>query len=303
VLTIAYCTARREPCLDWFLDSLRHQAGEQWPSLRVVVVDFHAAQRPPSTPEYLRVPPKPTVWQGPGRKTRHDYFCGSNARNTAACYAPDGWIAYVDDLSVLMPGWLDAVGRAMRAGYVVGGAYRKVRQLVVGDGTVLYYDERDESGWDTRYKRGPQDDLVDMDGGQLYGCSMALPLAALEAVNGFDEDCDCVGLGSEDYTLGLMLQAHGYPLRYDRTMLTLESEERHGWEPPLLRVIEHLPPRPDASWELLNAVRAGRRRAPNPALGPGGLAALRQSILAGEPFPAVDVPTHNWYSGLLVASY
>ena len=43
----------------------------------------------------------------------------------------DGWIVYVDDLSVLMPGWWEQVKLAMAGNYVACGAFRKVNKLVV----------------------------------------------------------------------------------------------------------------------------------------------------------------------------
>lgn len=121
VLTIAYMTNRREPRVDWFFASLARElstaAAGELGNLRCVVVDFWAdesgrraafAALAPAGVELVHVPPKPTVWQGPHRLTGRDYFAAASARNTALCLAPDGWIAYVDDLSVLMPGWLAA---------------------------------------------------------------------------------------------------------------------------------------------------------------------------------------------------
>lgn len=296
-LTVAYITARREPCLDWFLGSLRAQERVTGPVDRVIIVD---ARRREAlwTSGYLSVPPKPTVWQGPHRRTRCDYFAAANARNTALCLAPDGWIAFVDDISVLMPGWLACVHEAMRKGYVVGGAYKKVRRLVVEDGSVVSCEECPE-GLDTRWNIGRDDGPVPIGGGQLYGCSLAAPTESLIRVGGFDERCDCVGLGSEDYVLGLQLEQAGCRLMYDRRMLTLESEERHHWEPPMKRVIEKLDGQPDASHVLLNRVKSGEwGQAENAHLGKGGLRMLRLSVLGGEPFPVPTGPTHNWYSGV-----
>lgn len=300
-LTVAYLTSRREPMVEWFFDSLGKEMRDTDDLVGVLVVAVHteAVRRQTS----LRcVTPKPTVWQGPHRLTKVDYFAAANARNTALCLAPDGWIAMVDDLSVLMPGWLAAVRRAMMGNYLVYGAYKKVKRLVVEDGVAVSWEET-PGGVDSRWPRGSSDDAIPIAGvGGTYGCSFAAPVEALLAINGFDERCDCVGLGSEDDMAGLMLQKQGYDLRYDRRMLTLESEERHHWEPPMNRVIETGHADKDASWALLNSVRGGDGRAPNEHLCPGGIRALRLKVLAGEPFPLPTGPLLNWYTGVPVSS-
>lgn len=294
---------------EWFLDSLeaellRENLGLN--SVFVVIVNFHCSYRTDAVLPYFRiltVPPKPTVWQGPHRLTKTDYFCAANARNTALCFSPDGWIAYADDLSVLIPGWLSAIHRAMDAGYIVYGAYKKVKRLVVEDGVAVSYEET-PGGIDSRWPRGSNDDAVPIIGvGGTYGCSFALPVEALLKINGFDERCDVVGLGSEDDMAGLMLMKQGYDLRYDRRMLTLESEERHHWEVPLKRVIEIGYGSKDASWAILESVKGGNGIAPNEHFGPGGIGALRQRILAGESFPDPTGPLKNWYSGKDVSEY
>lgn len=299
-LTIAYMTSRREPMIGWFIDSLRREVGGDYHGITLLVVDFHQVRAIYDLCQ--RVPPKPTVWQGPHRLTSVDYFAAANARNTALCHAPDGWIAFVDDLSVLMPGWLAAVRRAMLRGYLVFGAYKKVKSLVVEDGVPVTYEQTPD-GVDSRWPLGSDDDAIPLTSGGTYGCSMAMPVQALLDINGFDERCDCVGMGSEDDMVGIMLLKQGYELRYDRRMLTLESEERHHWEPPLKRVIETGYGDKDASWAMLNAVRGGDGRAPNEHFGAGGLAALRLRILAGESFPSPVGPVTNWYSGKPVSTY
>lgn len=300
-LTVAYLTSRREPMVEWFFDSLGKEMRDTDDLVGVLVVAVHteAVRRQTS----LRcVTPKPTVWQGPHRLTKVDYFAAANARNTALCLAPDGWIAMVDDLSVLMPGWLAAVRRAMMGNYLVYGSYKKVKRLVVEDGVAVSWEET-PGGIDSRWPRGSSDDAIPIAGaGGTYGCSFAAPVEALLSINGFDERCDCVGLGSEDDMAGLMLQKQGYDLRYDRRMLTLESEERHHWEPPMKRVIETGHADKDASWALLNSVKGGDGRSHNEHLGPGGIRALRLKVLAGEPFPLPTGPLLNWYTGVPVSS-
>src|SRR4029453_16354268 len=150
------------------------------------------------------------------------WFAAANARNTALCLALDGYIAYVDDLSVLLPGWLIQVRAAMSAGYIGCGAYKKVKNLEVDKkGNVVNYTEF-AAGIDNRLAHAST--LTDCAGNWLYGCSCAIPVDALLAINGWAEDL-CDGLGSEDYCTGLVLENAGYKFKYDPSMMTYESEE------------------------------------------------------------------------------
>lgn len=296
-LTVCYITNRREPKLEWFINSFdRERAGE---IIRLVMVDAHCTQ--PARCETLtgqtawkHLAPKPCVWQGPHRRTNVDWFAASNARNTGLCLAPDGYIVYVDDLSVLLPGWLAAVREAMSGGYIACGAYRKCKKLEVVDGEVVSH-EYFPAGTDNRIQHVSAD--VTPCGGQwLYGCSVALPVEALLSINGWPEDL-CDGMGFEDCLTGLALQNAGYDLRYDRRMMTYESEELHHVEPPLKRSDYGVSPN-DKSHAALKIVQDGAKWFANKHLGPGGIRALRDRVLAGEPFPVPTGPTHEWFTGM-----
>jgi len=312
LLTIAYMTNRPDPKIRWFFDSLRRETGGDYTGIKVVVVDFfrdlptrHLGD--PSIPgreRYHQIPlthvaPKPSVWQGPHRLTKQDYFAASNARNTAICHAPDGWIAFVDDLSVLMPGWLNAVREAMAAGYIVLGAYQKHRKMVVEDG-VLISSEPFAGGIDSRWSRGDDNAPVVAAGSWLFGCSLAAPVQAFLDINGFPEICD--SLGMEDCAAGIMLERAGYHFRYDRRMLTIESEEDHAQLPVFLREDPcrgdpNRRPRDDMSHAALRIFADCGSSHPG-YWGPGGIAALRQQILAGKPFPIPAHPEHRWFDGV-----
>lgn len=302
-LNIAYMTSRQAPMIHWFFDSLHRECAGLYDGLRLIVVDFHAdtpgrrdAFAKAAHCDIVHVPAKPTVWQGPHRLTTTDYFAAANARNTAVCLARDGWIVFVDDLSVLLPGWLACVRRAIERRYIVCGTYKKVLALVVENGEAVYYREH-TAGLDSRWKLCRDDGPVRLPGGAMYGCSVAMPLEAILDINGYDEDCDCMGLGSEDYIAGIMLEHRGYDIRLDCKMQTLESEERHHWEKPMKRVIEGEPEsQNNASWAILGPVVAGKRTAA-PNYFDGGIRCLRERVLAGEPFPVMKIPEHSWYSG------
>lgn len=310
-LTIAYLTSRWRPRIEWFFDSLALRLREvrDLPDIKVVVVDYHHAKRAPGEFQMLadknlkrpitHVPPKPCVWQGPHRLTNKDYFAAANSRNTAVCLAPDGWIAYVDDLSILQPGWLQRVLLASYHNYVALGAYKKLLKMVVENGKLISSEEH-AGGVDSRWKSGSLSMAVPATGSWMYGCSVAMPVSALLECNGWLELGDTLGMGGEDYLTGMLIARNGYEFKYDLSMLTYESEEAHHEEPPLARVIERGYRDEDASHALLNMIQHSKiTRHP----GYYDLREMRETVLSGKPFPVVSIPEHNWYSGKPLKEY
>jgi hypothetical protein len=307
-LTICYCTARRNCKIEWFLDSLLRllDDGESLPfATNVVLVDFYAKERPveffPPRFPYKLVEPKPCVWQGKHRLTKEDWFAMANARNTGLCYAPDGWIAYVDDLSVLMPGWVNSVTDAIQKGYIGLGAYLKVRDLVVTNGRAESFKLQDKDGrWDQAAS-----DLVSVGGDWMYGCSLIAPVQAFLDINGWGEAL-CDGLGFEDVCTGITLgNTNRYGFRYNRNMLTLESEEHHHLEPAFRKEDWHWEgDRPviggngqnDKSHSALNQARGSTRFEQYFGNGFDDIGTLRQAILNGGEFPVRCTPEHDWYT-------
>lgn len=300
-LTIAYITFRREPRIQWFLDSIKSPPQNDSMGAsphRIVVIDYYAEERNFEFKEALRLmgiihtPPKPCVWQGKHRITKEDFFAASNARNTALCLAPDGWIAYVDDLSVLSPTWMTAVRRAQREGYIVYGAFKKVLGLMVEEGVVKGYREHPH-GVDSRWGYGRDNGPVSAAGSWLFGCSLAAPVECFLQINGWDEDCD--SLGSEDSIAGIMLAHHWKQFRYDRSMFTFESEEDHHTQPSLKRYDKGVSPN-DKSHAIVKMAMRDRKTAPN-YFGPGGIREVRRKVLNGEPFQICQIPQHDWFDG------
>ncbi len=302
-LTIAYMSNRIDCKIQWFWESLHRELSGNYENIKIVVIDFWAdgsfermgqiMRNAPVSCNVVHTSPKPTVWQGKHRLTKEDYFAASNARNTAICLAPDGWIAFVDDLSVLLPGWFDAIKRAMENNYIVLGAYKKVKGLEVVNGNPEKYTEF-PGGIDSRLSKVSGQGPHSCDGGWMFGCSLAAPVDAFLKINGFDEACD--GLGAEDYIAGIMLEKQGYKLMYDPRMMTFESDELHFVEKPFKRTDKGVSPN-DKSHAILNMVRdGGRHVAPN-FFPEGGIAALRQKILAGGEFPTSQIPFHDWFDG------
>ena len=287
-ITVAYLTNRREPMIQWFLDSLAREL----PDSALVVVDFFQRERPlPIPSDSIHVAPKPTVWQGPHRLTKTDYFAAANARNTALCFADSDWIVYCDDLSVLMPGWGAAVREAVDGNYIACGAYRKVCNLKVESGNVVGFVSH-PNGFDSRVAATRGEKIVPASGSWLFGCSCAMSVESLLSVNGWDENCD--GCGSEDYCTGIRLGNAGYQFKYDQRMMTYESEELHFAEPPFRRIDKGNSPH-DKSHSLLHAAQASKW-CPN-YFGEGGIRRLRERILSGEPFPISQIPDRDFFDG------
>lgn len=308
MLTVAYLTNRLEPHFDWFFDSLfREVAGQE--AIRVVVIDFWAQAFGGWTeanvqarqakvrslckfPDLVHVPPKPTVWQGPHRLTKSDYFAAANARNTALCYAPDGWIAFVDDLVVLLPGWFDQVCLAAQEGYIALGRYAKPFKLQVRDGLVesfLWRKEGEDERYDILRKEKTDDNPVECGGSYMFGCSFAGPVSSFLSINGFDEMCD--GCGAEDVIAGMMLEKRGERFCYCPKMLTYESEEGHFQEPQFLQWCKPMPPFRTSIDYLVSSVAASYRVLPERNL---DLKALRRSVLAGNGFYDDRKITLDW---------
>lgn len=296
-ITIAYMTARRQCEFGWFRDSLLRQL-KPTDNIRVVIVDFwHAERKWTILKDWIHVPPKPTVWQGPHRLTTKDFFAPSNARNTALCYARGTHIVYVDDLSLLGDRWMEAVRDAVTQGYVACGAFQKVKKMNVWGGRAMNFEDYPD-GHDARWSAGNDDQPVAGHASWLFGCSLVVPVAALEKINGWPEAiCDASGTGAEDTSVGQVLVNTGHTLKYDRRLFTYESEELHHQQPVMNRVERGEIGTPNSmSWAVVRMVQQAKHF-DNNFHGFPDIAALRQHILRGGDFPIPKIPEHCWYDG------
>lgn len=315
-LTIAYMTARKEPKIEWFIHSLRREVAGKWDGIQVVIVDFWnqpmvadgwgAAELEKRGADFRDLfcsaglgdaglqwcAPCGNVWQGPHRLTKENFFDASNARNTAIMVAKYDWILFVDDLSVMMPGYLAAVRAAMAGNYVMCGAYRKVKNLTVEDGIVKSFDDY-APGWDHRWRYGVDGEAIPCGGGWMYGCSVAAPIEAFLAINGYPLNCG--SLGYEDSVTGQVIERNGYPFRYDRRALTLESEEHHHIGKQMRREDPGVSPN-DKSHAMLAMYRSAANFGDN-YYAAGGIREIRKQVLAGAPLPIIRSPFHEWFTG------
>lgn len=266
MISIGYFTNRSEPHFDWFCDSLHNQITEEMRGkIEVIFVDHKLWQSDWVAKEgffftipaafnnfihdrdrfeklkaivagrfdFVHLAPMPCRWNGPFRATHEEYFAAGNARNTFLAAAKHPYLAHVDDLSVLMPGWFNQVLHAVQGGYCVAGAYKKMRDMVVEKGNLVSFTDF-PAGCDSRWDRGSSDGVVPWTGAGLFGCSFGAPLELLLDVNGNDEYCE--SQGAEDYDLGMRLERAGGRFFYNRNMLTYESEEDHFKDTPLKRL-------------------------------------------------------------------
>ncbi len=252
MISIVYLTNRLDPKFEWFVDSLANQINEpDRVDVEIIFVDA-AYDKVESRREtvsnavngrfsFQHVKPKPNIYQGEQRKTKTEMFSPANARNTGVLFSRGSYIAFVDDVSVLMPTWWKAVKRAWTQNMIVCGAYQKHFEMNVQNG-ILVSSRSEVMGRDSRWKRGNDSYPIPLNGSELYGSSFGIPKDIFNAVGGFDEICDSIG--GEDYHFGVRLNFAGYKLFYDRSMYTVESEELHAQ--PFLMLREDRVLSPDA---------------------------------------------------------
>lgn len=314
-LTVAYITARKEPLLDWFIESLALQI-KPTDKIRIIVVDFYAqacddwtekdvagriaeataiAEKCGLADRFKIVPPKPTIWAGPHRITSENWWAACNSRNTAICLCETEWLAFCDDRSVLLPGWLRGVRRAMKGGYLVAGSYEKRHSVTVESGVIRHAGiVTGEDGRRKEYAAQGGIGAVRCPGQWVFGCTFALPLEWAIAVNGVDETCG--GISMEDVIFGLMLENHGFPMCYDPTIQMVEDRTVEKLGKPMRREDKGKSP-DDKSHAMLAMLRGSKR-----AMHTWDLKAIRESVLIkGEPFPVPPkTPYVDWYDGEII---
>ena len=232
MISFVYITCRKNPILEWFVDSLYNQILEDNFDLKliqIVIVDFEL-QYDNSRKEYIKniinnrfdfihVPPKPTPYQGLHRLTSQNYFCASNARNTGIIYSEHPYLVFVDDLSVLGDNSFKEIVKCAKEQIVVGFAYKKVYDLSVENGKIITKTEC-VSGTDHRINLS-NSTFHQISGCQLYGYS-ASPKSVLFRVNGYDELC--ASMGGEDYNYGMRIEKLQIKIYYNKNVMFYESE-------------------------------------------------------------------------------
>lgn len=243
-ITLCYITCRKNNLIEWFLDSLEINlrsclACGKINEYEVVIVspylkpekysqiykeEYGDKSRTVWSYDIQVVSPLPSLVQGDCKVTKENWFSAANARNAGLIHSTGDYIMYIDDLSILSPTWLQAVIEAANEGYVLQGAYRKDKKVVVENG-VLISSEPD--GIDSRWNQCG-DSKQHGHSSWTYGCSIGIPVELLLKVNGWD--CLTDTIGYEDTLMGIMLQKQGARFVYDKRALTIESSEHHFLE-------------------------------------------------------------------------
>lgn len=295
-LTVVYITARRNNHAEWFIDSLASQLANR-DKVDVIVVDLYGTVVPPPVwrwGRFIHTEPKPNIWQGRHRITKEDWWAAANARNTGICLCQSEWIAFIDDRSVLLPGWIDGVKRAMAGQYACAGSYEKALDVEVKDGVLTRYIPN-PNGKDPRLAKMPF--FSPCKGWFWFGCNGVLPLEWCLAVNGFDETCDSLGL--EDNMFGMMLMNRGVKMCFDPQMRILEDRTPENTESSPRRMDKGTPPK-----DKSHALRE-RLVFKTFATHPWNLRQVRNNVLAGHQFPspAGISPTHDWWDGQQISTF
>lgn len=286
-LTICYVTARPEPRLDWFLTSLYSQIMPK-DIIDLIIVDYTDREgvfRDGHFRSTKYVQPKPNVWQGPHRFTKKEWWAKSAYLNTGLCLANTDYIAFVDDRSVLLPTWLQAVREAMNGNYAVCGSYDKRVGMTVAGGYIKHGGII--IGQDPRKTNSDQPRSVP--GSYWFGCTNALPVEWMLQINGAPEECD--SLGMEDVLMGSLLQNNGFPIKYDPRMAIAEDRSSEFYEAAVGRTDIGQSPN-DKSHGLLKLL-AGKKQSTHH----WNMREVRERVLRGEPFPIPTEPTHDWFTG------
>lgn len=220
LITAFMATARKNPQWQWAADSLVHNMNAN-PSVALEVIFVDKMLWPTSLGpighrreeladavagrfSYRHVPPKPSAWQGPWRKTKRDFYALTNARNTAITLARGEHVIEFDDCTVLGKDWLYWHHRAAQKKIVAAGGFVSWNTATVVNGEVTggeQHPNQDSRGLDM--KKGY--------GSWCWGLNVSYPLERLLEVNGFDELYDGQG-GSEDCDLGVRVERTGCPI-------------------------------------------------------------------------------------------
>lgn len=300
MLTIAYITSRADPRFEWFAASLSREmrdAAIDGSRLQVIVVDSLAPRKLEAPFPFEHRSPKPTVWQGRHRLTRRDYFAPSNTRNTAFALARHEHIAFVDDLSVLLPGWLKAHVHAAANKYVLAGTTSRYFDVVCDSAGDYRHgmpspDIRLDHGRDSRLKSLPEGDGIHrcLASEWLYGGTFSVPLKTALTVNGYDEIYNGGAL-YDDGDFGIRVGRTGIDMMITRTCGTIEDELGHT-ENSAIRI--------DNGSHNGNVLIDQLRRDSNRIWTVGNvfnLKELRDRTLAGNPFPIPTEPSTHWVDG------
>lgn len=307
-LSLGVITARHNPQLNWFFESLRNQI-HPGDVIQIIIIDLLRDQLPGRVDGFEtgsnfwhhhrgvtveHVLPMPSVFAGAHRLTNRDFWIVSASRNTGICLARHDWYCTCDDRCVLGPHYLEAIRDAMDNQYVVAGAYEKLHNLVVESGiAVSCVEPADPDGRPTGKDPRRRGSMLPrrIPGDQMLGCTSAYPLEWALTINGYSVECDSLGL--EDVVFGQMMEKNSYPICYDERMILIEDRTPGGVsDVSTVRTDKGRGTMEDKGHAILR--RASRLKRANPLL---DLRAERERVLRGESWTVLQEPTKDFYDG------
>ncbi len=234
-ITICYITARRQPMFKWFIETLISQYPNEIVDDEILIIDHfidYDVNREENLKklvngrfEYTHISPKPSIWIGKYRKTSRNFYDGPNTRNTGFIVCDTEYLVFVDDLTVLMPNWLQYHKRSAERKIIFSGAYDKVSDIVFNENKFQSYTAKN---CDCRLIHQQSDDDINSWGGWAFGTNTGFPIEYILKVNGYDEFLGA-RRGGEDCNIGVRLENAGFKDKffYNKNCLTIEDGELH----------------------------------------------------------------------------
>lgn len=210
-ITVVMITKRKEPHIDWYLESLVEQTFP-YNGFECILVDGFWKERKEKVAGMIRdivgdkfsvlhIPDKPSRWKGKRP-------CVSNARNTGLIFANGKYIVHADDNCKMPENWLESYYRWLDKGYIIAGNWYS-----------------NISGWE--YRSTVMKNAGFVGGGWLYGANMGFPLEVALDVNCFDELYDGE-LGQDDLDMGIRAERRNYRVMYDPSCYVCYNYTDHG---------------------------------------------------------------------------
>lgn len=233
-LSIVYITCRREPMFEWFVETLISQYENKVVTDQIIFIDSFFCYDDKRGEKLIKIvnerfnythtSAKPSIWRGEHKITRCNFFDASGTRNTGIILSENEHIVFVDDLSALSDGWLNYHRKAAEDKIILCGAYDKVSDIVISNGSLTSYTR---SNCDHRLQKQASNEKIKIPGGWVFGQNVSFPFEFLERINGYDEFF--ARRGCEDCNLGIRLELAGYSdlMFYNKNCLIVEDEKMH----------------------------------------------------------------------------
>ena len=330
MISVITCTGRAQPRFDVMVDSIYSNLKSIDPSNKFqwfehIVVDMKLWENEKERRQeltdivrgrytYKHVPPKPSVWQGPTRLTKSDWYALNSARNTGLCYASFNHIILLDDCIVADSMWLQWHLQAARLHIALAGTYESVKNAVVEDGKVVSFEKLPPGNEDHRLSHVIDAALpVKAPGGWMYGLCNSYPLDVALSIGGYDEFYDGQG-GSEDSDFGVRLERSGVSVYFSSECKIFQLLDTHDAVCDVAgfgRVVGHKEPRKPKELKL----KDGKMHYANerlieilyeqpdrylPLQGPN-LMLERQRLAEGKGFTIPVEPTRDWRDNQLLS--